>query len=184
MLTSKEALIQSIASGKTYKYLFFWGHQPSRDRSVTKSCLSQWWESTFYVDGVAYPTAEHYMMAEKARLFKDRSIADLILQATTAKQVKALGRQVSGFDEALWQNHRNEIVVTGNYQKFTQNTALRDFLLTTGDRVLVEASPVDKIWGIGLAEDHPDAGNPSRWVGLNLLGFALMNVRDRIRVER
>jgi ribA/ribD-fused uncharacterized protein len=83
----------------------------------------------------------------------------------------------------MWNQHRREIVMAGNYQKFTQNTALREFLLTTGDRVLVEASPLDKIWGIGLAADHVDAPQPEKWPGLNLLGFALMQVRDRIRQE-
>jgi ribA/ribD-fused uncharacterized protein len=88
---------------------------------------------------------------------------------------------VSGFDEAVWTAHRSDIVVRANVEKFSQNAALKDFLLNTGDRVLVEASPVDKVWGIGLAEDSPVVENPRKWKGLNLLGFALMAVRERLR---
>lgn len=180
-LQSKNDLIESIASGQAYKYLFFWGHHPARDGSITKSCFSQWWSSPFFIDGVLYPTAEHYMMAEKANLFGDRATAALILQAGHPKQVKALGRQVLNFDEALWQEKRSEIVIAGNVAKFSQNSALRKFLLQTGDRVLVEASPADPLWGIGLAEDHPDASQPHKWPGINLLGFALMAVRNQLQ---
>jgi ribA/ribD-fused uncharacterized protein len=184
MLNTTADLIQALKDTPNAKYLFFWGHHPSHDGSITKSCFSQWWQSSpFHIDGVTYKTAEHYMMAEKARLFGDLAIADRILQSSHPKEAKDLGRQAQGFDDALWQNHRSEIVIAGNYAKFTQNTALREFLLNTGDRILVEASPVDRIWGIGLAADHPDASQPEKWPGLNLLGFALMHVRDRMRQE-
>jgi ribA/ribD-fused uncharacterized protein len=95
--------------------------------------------------------------------------------------VKALGRGVRGFEELIWRQHRVSIVVEGNYAKFSQSEPLRDFLIGTKHRVLVEASPVDKIWGIGLAGDDPRAENPLEWRGLNLLGFALMDVRERLR---
>ncbi len=121
------------------------------------------------------------MMAEKARLFDDRIMLEKIIQAATPKDAKLLGRSVSGFDAAIWEQHRSTIVIEGNYYKFTQNSALQKFLLATGDRVLVEASPVDRIWGIGLAEADPHASEPGKWAGLNLLGFALMEVRDRLR---
>lgn len=121
------------------------------------------------------------MMAEKARLFDDRIMLGKIMQAPTPKDAKLIGRSVSGFDAAIWEQHRSAIVIDGNYYKFTQNAALQKFLLETGDRILVEASPVDRIWGIGLAEDDPNATVPEKWPGLNLLGFALMAVRDRLR---
>jgi ribA/ribD-fused uncharacterized protein len=92
-----------------------------------------------------------------------------------------LGQEVRGFDEEIWRHHRFGIVVKGNQAKFTQNETLKVFLLNTKARVLVEASPVDRVWGIGLAEDDPHATNPEKWRGLNLLGFALMKVRVRIR---
>jgi ribA/ribD-fused uncharacterized protein len=162
------------------KYLFFWGHQPTRNDSVTKTCFSQWFEAGFDIDDIHYPTAEHYMMAEKARLFADEEIRSKILTATHPKQAKDYGRKVRNFDPVLWEEQRLSIVVRGNLAKFEQNPDLREFLLGTGDRILVEASPVDKIWGIGLAADHPDAMFPEKWPGLNLLGIALMEVRSKI----
>jgi ribA/ribD-fused uncharacterized protein len=103
--------------------------------------------------------------------------AEKILSASHPDVAKKLGREAKGFDEAKWVEHRFEIVVRGNEAKFGQNAALKQFLLNTGQRVLVEASPVDRVWGIGLAEDNPEAANPEQWPGLNLLGFALMKVR-------
>jgi ribA/ribD-fused uncharacterized protein len=166
------------------KYLFFWGHQPTRDGRrndlVAKTCFSQWFEAGFDIDNIYYPTAEHYMMAEKARLFADEEIRSKILVATHPKQAKDYGRKVRNFDPVLWEEQRLPIVTTGNLAKFQQNSGLREFLLGTNDRILVEASPVDKIWGIGLASDHPDAMYPEKWPGLNLLGIALMEVRNKI----
>ena len=97
--------------------------------------------------------------------------------------MKALGRGVRGFEEPIWRQNRSSIVIEGNYAKFSQSAALREFLVGTKHRVLVEASPVDKIWGIGLGADDPHAENPLEWRGLNLLGFALMDVRERLRCE-
>lgn len=162
------------------KYLFFWGHQPTSDGSVTKTCFSQWFGAGFTIQDVYYPTAEHYMMAEKARLFADEAIRLQILTATHPKQAKDYGRKVRNFDPVLWEEQRLSIVIRGNLAKFQQNPRPQEFLLGTGDRLLVEASPVDKIWGIGLAADHPDAVFPERWPGLNLLGIALMEVRSKI----
>jgi len=92
-----------------------------------------------------------------------------------------LGRQVKNYDDKLWLANRYEIVKQGNYHKFSQNKDLKTFLINTKDRVLVEASPVDPIWGIGMATDHKDVSNPEKWKGLNLLGFALMEVRDELK---
>ncbi len=121
------------------------------------------------------------MMAGKALLFKDEEAAERIRSASSPKQVKEFGRQVRGFDEAQWNEARRGIVVEGNFEKFRQNPALREFLLKTAGEVIVEASPVDRIWGIGLAADDERASNPLQWRGENLLGFALMEVRDRLR---
>ena len=156
--------------------MFFWGHHARKD-TVGPACLSQWWPAPFMVDGVYYPTAEHFMMAGKARLFGDTEIGERVLAARTPGEAKALGRQVRAFNQATWEEHRFDIVVAGNTAKFGQNPPLRDYLLGTGDRVLVEASPVDRIWGIGLAARDPRAFDPHHWQGLNLLGFALMRVR-------
>lgn len=159
------------------KFVFFWGCQAPRGGGVGPGCLSQWWPTSFTVDGVDYPSSEHYMMAEKARLFGDETAAAHVLRSDHPGEAKALGARVTGFDEGVWEAHRFDIVVRGNMAKFGQNKELREYLLGTGKRVLVEASPLDRIWGIGLSADADGAEEPSRWRGLNLLGFALMQVR-------
>jgi ribA/ribD-fused uncharacterized protein len=168
-----------IEAGGRPDFLFFWGHRPSRD-GVGAGCLSQWWPVTFTVTGHEYRSAEHYMMAEKARLFNDAPAAERIMAAATPKDAKSLGRAVRGFDGARWAAHRFDIVVAGNLAKFGQHADLRDYLLGTGERVLVEASPSDQVWGIGLAAGDPRAADPRTWRGENLLGFALMAVRARL----
>ncbi|MGV9821727.1 NADAR family protein [Nocardia xishanensis] len=179
-MRSVDDLIRFTAAGGAVKYLPFWGHRPQADGSVGKGCFSQWWPAPFDVDGLSFPTAEHYMMWRKALLFDDTETAARVLTVEHPEQAKDLGRQVRGFDEKRWEAERFEIVVAGNLAKFGSDDELRRFLLGTGDRVLVEASPVDRIWGIGLAADHPDAAEPTRWRGANLLGFALMRVREEL----
>jgi len=174
-------LLDHIDRRNEPKYLFFWGHQPTADGSIGKSCMSQWFEAAFTVEGMRYRTAEHYMMAEKARLFGDEAVRAQILEARTPAEAKKLGRGIRDFDEAAWLDARFDIVVRGNSAKFSQDDALRAYLVSTGDRVLVEASPVDAIWGIGLASNDAEAGDPRKWRGLNLLGFALMEARARLR---
>ncbi|MRX35269.1 DUF1768 domain-containing protein [Aminobacter sp. MDW-2] len=158
------------------KFLFFWGHQPAKDGRITASRFSQWWSAAFEVASIRYPTAE------KARLFGDQEAVQHVLKARSPKQAKQIGREVRGFDEARWDGEKRRIVTEGSFAKFSQNKALGAFLLSTGNQILVEASPVDRVWGIGLAADDKRAANPLLWRGDNLLGFALMNVRDRIRV--
>lgn len=186
---SREALAELVAAGARPKWLMFWGHQPqSREhprpkdggRSVGSGALSQWWPSRFAVDGVEYATAEHWMMAGKARLFGDEAAVPPILAARTPAEAKNLGRLVQGFDQARWDAARFELVVRGNVAKFGQDPALRDYLLGTVNRVLVEASPRDRIWGTGLGAAHEHAQLPSHWRGRNLLGFALMEARARL----
>ncbi|MCT2590182.1 NADAR family protein [Streptomyces sp. N2-109] len=163
--------------GQRLKFLYFWGHRPPRGGGIGSGCLSQWWQADFAVEGVTYRSAEQCMMAEKAWLFGDERTAARILAARDPGEIKALGRQVARFDEETWEAHRYAIVVRANVAKFGQHPQLRDYLLTTGRRVLVEASPVDRIWGIGLAADDDRAARPAEWRGLNLLGFALMDAR-------
>lgn len=180
-LMTRELLSDAINQGNQFKYLFFWGHQPSADGSVTASCLSQWWVAPFEHEGCRYPTAEHYMMAGKARLFGDDEMLARILDSAHPHEAKKLGRKVRGFTQEAWLEHRSRIVIEGNLAKFRAHDDLRAWLLGTGDRVLVEASPVDRIWGIGLKGENPRALDPSQWRGHNLLGFALMSVRDQLR---
>lgn len=177
----RQQLIEAMDAGQRFELLFFWGHRPRRDGTLGPSCFSQWWPSPFEIDGVEYATAEHFMMAEKARTFGDDGVLARILQAPTAPEVKALGRQVKGFDASRWDRVKLDAVVRGNLAKFGQYEALKAFLLGTGERVLVEASPVDRVWGIGLAADDPRASDPRQWCGENLLGVALMQVRSTLR---
>jgi ribA/ribD-fused uncharacterized protein len=171
---------QKAESEEPIKYLFFWGHQPSKDESITTSCLSQWWLCEFVIDDILYKSAEHWMMAEKARIFQDNEILEKIINCQSPAEAKKLGRQVLNFEVEKWNEARYEIVKKGNHFKFEQNAEMKTFLLNTKNRVLVEASPVDPIWGIGLAQDSEKALHPSQWRGLNLLGFALMEVREEL----
>ncbi|MFJ3666707.1 NADAR family protein [Streptomyces sp. NPDC090106] len=179
-IDSRDALVRAVRSGTRVKYLHFWGHRPSDDGRIVASCLSQWWPSPFVVAGVTYATAEHWMMAGKARLFGDAEAERRVLAAGHPAAAKKEGRLVRGFDEETWTRERFGIVVEGSVHKFAADDALRRFLLHTGDRVLVEASPVDRIWGIGLAATDEGASDPERWRGPNLLGFALMEARERL----
>lgn len=166
--------------GPRPKYVFFWRHEAERPGEIAPFCLSNWYPAAFEIDGVPYPTTEHFMMAEKARLFDDREVLEQILAADHPGAVQKLGRQVRGFRNEPWNERRREIVVRGVAAKFSQNAELGDYLAGTKKRVLVEASPHDRIWGIGLSKDDPRAQSPLEWRGLNLLGFALMEARDRI----
>lgn len=177
---TREELVEEIERGLRPKYLLFWGHQPERDGGVGKGCLSQWWEARFEVEGISYPSAEHYMMAEKARLFDDEIALERILRAGHPGEAKKIGRAVRRFDPEVWDRSCSEIVVRGNVAKFGQNPALRSFLSGTRSRVLVEASPRDRIWGIGMAASNPKSLDPRLWRGRNLLGFALMEARARL----
>ena len=180
MKYDRDAIKARYSNGERLKYVFFWGHTETGGQ-VTKGCFSQWYPSVFTADGVTYRTAEQYMMARKALLFDDREMLGEIMAAKHPKQCKTLGQQVRGFDQAVWDRHKYQIVLEGNLAKFGQNKPLLDFLLGTGTRVLVEASPYDKIWGIGLPADDPRTENPHQWRGQNLLGFALMEARDQLR---
>ncbi|MEU6240420.1 NADAR family protein [Streptomyces sp. NPDC047024] len=175
-----DTLIDEVRAGARVRYLHFWGHRPRPDGTVGTGCLSQWWPAPFTVDGVEYATAEHWMMAAKARLFEDAEAERQVLASAHPAQAKKAGRLVRGFDEAIWARERFGIVVEGSVHKFAAHEELRAFLLGTGERVLVEASPVDRVWGIGLAADDERAGDPERWRGPNLLGFALMAARERL----
>jgi ribA/ribD-fused uncharacterized protein len=162
-------------------YLFFWGHTPKQAGVIDKSCFSQWYPAAFNVDHIVYPTAEHWMMAKKALIFNDTEAFSKIIKAAKPAVAKAIGREVKNFDAAIWNDRAYDIVVEGNYHKFSQDESLMTFLMRTGKKILVEASPTDAIWGIGLSQDAEEALHPAKWKGTNWLGFALMEVRDRLK---
>jgi len=155
-------------------FTFFWREQ---------SPFSQWHRSRFVVEGVEYCCMEQYMMAGKARLFGDAQVLASILQATAPKTHKALGRKVRGFSDAVWERERERIVYEGNRAKFTQNAELLAALLATRGTQLVEASPTDRIWGVGLAAEDARIDDPSKWRGQNLLGKVLTRLRDDLLAE-
>lgn len=163
------------------KYIYFWGHN-SYGQQLGKECLSQWYERPFTHNGITYPTCEHWMMYQKAMIFSDILIAKKILRASTPKDVKRLGRQVHNFNADIWDADKYQIVQQGNLLKFSQHKNLHDYLCQskTEDIQFVEASPYDKIWGIGMKASDPRAKNPHQWMGENLLGKALTDVRNKL----
>lgn len=148
-------------------YIFFW-----------KGWLSQWYAISFTVDAIIYNCCEQYMMAEKARLFEDKEHLEDIMATSSPSLQKKLGRLVENFNEDEWNSVCKDVVYRGNLAKFSQNESLKEKLLSTGSRVLVEANPYDKIWGVGLAADDTRIDDPDNWKGMNWLGEVIMKVRD------
>lgn len=177
---SLEKLRKDFNAGKKIDFLFFYGHTNDK-KEVTKSSLSQWYIKDFKENDLLFNCMEKYMMYNKALLFDDKDIANEILNNNQPKAIKELGRKVKNFNDELWDKMKYKIVFTGNYYKFSQNTDLRNFLLSTKNKVLVEASPYDKVWGIKMKYDDENIENPFCWKGKNLLGFALMEARDEIK---
>ena len=174
-------LRQEAIGGKKHDFCFFFRPYPAREDSVAQNCFSQWYMADFRSIERTFCCMEQYMMASKAELFDDPNIREQILESRDPKQIFDLGRKVRNFDQKLWDRAKYSIVLNGNWCKFSQNKNLRTFLLSTGECVLAEASPYDGIWGIRLPASSPDAQDPMKWQGQNLLGFALMEVRDELR---
>lgn len=174
-----QALLEAEVAGDLPPFLLFWG-PTAKAEHPGPWVLSQWWPSAFVADGITYLHAEGFMMAEKARLFGDESTRRRIIATEHPAEAKKLGRLVRGFDETAWAAASFDLVVQGNLAKFSQHEDLRRYLVSTAPRVLVEASPRDCIWGIGLSAQSDRATRPSEWRGQNLLGFALMAVRSQL----
>lgn len=156
----------------TDKYVFFWGEHPS-----------QWYPSPMTIDGIEYNCCEQYMMHKKALHFGDIETAEEVMRTKHPADQKKLGRKVKNFDKNSWDKVNLQIVYKGNYAKYTQNEELKQLLINTGDRLFVEASPEDMIWGIGLHENDPNIDNPLLWKGQNLLGWAITLVKQEILNE-
>ena len=177
MTYTREDIISRYNAGEHLTILPFWGHRPNA-KKITNACFSQWFDCHFTVDGVEYHTAEQYMMAQKARLMGDTETYRKILAAQDPKEYKHLGREVTHFDPKLWDMAKYAVVLKGNLAKFSQNPEFFAFLDSTGDSVIVEASPYDSVWGVKL---RPALEDPNQWQGQNLLVFALMETRDILR---
>jgi ribA/ribD-fused uncharacterized protein len=163
----------------TESFTFFWNGP-----------FSQWHPARFSIEGVQYNCAEQYMMAEKARYFRDEAALEAIMAAAHPRQQKRIGRKVAGFAAEEWEHAESNgrpycwnVVWRGNVAKFAQNDRLREKLMATDGTTLVEASPSDTIWGIGLAEDDPRAGDRSQWLGRNWLGEVLTDVREHLKAN-
>ena len=148
-----------------------------------KGPLSQWWKSNMTEFNIKYTCCEQYMMYHKALLFNDVITANEIIMSSDPAEQKDLGRKVKNFSQTLWDEYKNEIVERGNYLKFSQNDNMKQVLLETENRIIVEANGYDRIWGIGMFDDDPNLFNTSLW-GENLLGKALMRVRDEIKNKK
>ena len=153
------------------KRIFFWG-----------SVFSQWYKSPILDSsaGVTFNTAEQGMMYYKAMTFNDTDIAKKILETDNARKQKELGRKVNGYNDEIWTSVRFKVVSRLNYLKFSQNADLKIILLMLKDWEFVEASPEDKIWGIGLGENNPDIFDVEKWQGQNLLGKAIKEAQQQI----
>lgn len=151
-------------------------HNPNEENGY----LSNWYESFFTVNGICFSSMEQYMMYQKAVCFGDQAIAFQILDTEDVSRIKALGRQVSNYDENHWNGVRQIIVYEGLYAKFSQNDALKEKLKATGGALLAECAVNDRIWGIGLSMKAPDRLDRTKWKGQNLLGYALMMVREKL----
>lgn len=156
----------------TEKHTFFY---------TVETPFSQFYRCSFLENDVTFTSAEQYMMYNKAILFEDHEIAACILEETVPNKIKALGRKVRGFSDGVWLKNRERIVKMGNILKFSQNANLKEQLIATGETLLVEASPRDCIWGIGLGITNEKITDEKNWRGTNLLGKILTEVRDELK---
>jgi ribA/ribD-fused uncharacterized protein len=154
----------------TDKYVLFWS-----------GIYSQWYKAEMTINGNKYNTCEQYMMHQKALLFEDEEVANAVMRESNPKAQKSLGRKIRNFDDQKWKQNCMRIVYEGNLAKFSQNPELKAALLSTGDKILVEASPLDFIWGIGMHFDDEGVDNPANWKGTNLLGQAISLVKQELK---
>ncbi len=152
-------------------YVFFYGKNDH---------FSNFYKTTFKVNDITFSCGEQYIMYSKAKLFGDDIIAEKILEETSPSKMKALGRKVKNYDDKVWVQMREDITFNGLLHKYMQNLKLKTQILNTNNKILVEASPTDKIWGIGMGVSNPDLENQSKW-GKNILGNILMSVRENIK---
>lgn len=154
----------------TDKYVFFWGSE-----------LSNWYDCKFRYKNLTFFNSEQAFMWEKAVFFGDMDIAEKIMKTPSPSQCKKLGRIVKDFNADVWLSAGYEVMIAVNLAKFSQRLILKDLLLSTGNKIIVEAIPYDQIWGIGLYHDDDRVLDESKWRGMNLLGKALMEVRETLK---
>ena len=143
--------------------------------------LSNWYLSDFVINSITFTSMEQYMMYQKSMLFGDVEIASHIMSTTDVGKIKSLGRSVSNYNESVWNGMRQVLIYKGLVEKFRQNKSLLIELQKTGDAILSDCAVQDRIWGIGLSMTDPARNYMDSWKGQNLLGYALMLVRDELR---
>lgn len=177
-ITNYQALLEKLAEGQRFNYLLF-GQAQSDSRVVNSDCLSPWFPSPFKAEGALFKSLEHFMVAEKARLFKDLPSALKAIMSKTPQKAHKVSKTITGVDNALWATHCEALLVKANYYKFREHQVLTDYLTSTEERILVFADREDILFGAGLPlEAEEMLADPFQWPGENKLGFALMAVRD------
>ena len=171
-----ESLMKIVEAGGQRRMKVIGFHNPDEEYGF----LSNWYPSVFTVSDTEFSSMEQYMMYQKAVCFKDEEIAAMILKTNDPAEIKQLGRSVHNYSDHVWNGIRQIIIYEGLLTKFSQNDHLLRQLKDTGDAVLAECAVKDRIWGIGLSMSDPDRLDINKWKGQNLLGFALMMVRNRL----
>lgn len=151
-------------------------HNPDEENGY----LSNWYPSSFEVDEITFSSVEQFMMYRKAICFGDEAVATNILSTDDVAEIKLLGRQVSNYDEHIWNGIRQIVVYEGLLAKFSQNEELKYKLISTSEAILAECAVKDLIWSVGLSMKDPDRLDKTKWKGQNLLGYTLMKVRERL----
>lgn len=176
-MQTAEGLRAKVSEGFQPEFVFFWGHGPGDETA----CLSNFYQAPFEVDGQRYFTSEQFFMAEKARTFGDDASLSRIMATYNPGLAKSIGRHVSGYDDDVWSEKRVGVMARGLAAKFGQNQELGDYLRSLDGKIIVEDSPHDRVWGIGMRHFGPNARDVGMWRGRNLLGFTLMHVRDTMK---
>ena len=167
--------LDTLALKKHLHLGFFWENS---------SPFSQWYKKQFQAQGLSFNSAEQYMMFNKALLFEDEEIAGKILETSNVRKQKELGRNIINFDQKVWEENARRIVYEGNYHKFNQNQDIKEILISTNNKLLVEAAPNDTIWGIGLSANDKMALDKPNWKGTNWLGYILTQLRDDFNLTK
>lgn len=160
-------------------YVFFYGHTEGRPFA----CFSNFYPSKFTADGKNFNCSEQYFMKKKQEMFDPTNVqlANAIMAETSPAKIKAFGRQVKNYDETKWNQERYRVMKEALMYKFGQNQNMKQILMSTGNKILCECTNLDKIWASGLHITDPDRFDETKWKGQNLLGKALMEVRNELK---
>lgn len=159
------------------KTIAFFGHGQRQEWAF----MSNFYPCEIEDEGIKFTTSEQYYMYQKAKIMGDVQTADAIIEAKSPSDAKVLGKRIMPFSQILWNQRKTQVMKRALHLKFANSPILKSKLIATGDAILVEASPTDRIWGAGLLNDDPNINDPKKWRGLNLLGRCLMEVREELK---